>query len=106
MDSAVDNSSAEESDTSSIVEYPYYPVTSPIYTDITMDTVKTLYVGMSYEDSIEVLGAPHSYYGSGRVGHVYKLADGTEIIIYYKSGAIEEIRTMPTVDGTYKVIVG
>lgn len=76
-----------------------------INNNLTMDSIRALSVGTSYESAMEVLGAAHSYYGSGMIGNVYELVDGTEIIVYFRQGAIDQIRTMP-INGTYEVIVG
>lgn len=80
----------------------------PVYSinnNLTMDLITTLSVGTSYESAMEVLGAAHSYYGSGMIGNVYELVDGTQIIVYFRQGEIEQIRTMP-MNGTYEIIVG
>ena len=76
-----------------------------INNDLTMDSIRALSVGTNYESAMEVLGAAHSYYGSGMIGNVYELVDGTKVIVYFRQGAIDQIRTMP-INGTYEVIVG
>lgn len=38
------------------------------------------------------------------IGNVYELIDGTEIIVYFSNGYIDQIRTVP-VNGEYEIIV-
>lgn len=67
----------------------------PINLELTMDNINTLYAGMSYESAMDILGEPHDYVGSGMIGDVYRLKDGTKIVVYYRLGVIDAITYYP-----------
>jgi hypothetical protein len=69
-----------------------------------MDVVKSLPKGMSTEKTMEILGQPHRYFGSGMVGSVYKLVDGTEVTVYFNNQIIDQIRVYHD-DGSYDIIM-
>lgn len=68
----------------------------PTNYELTMTDIDSLYSGMSYESAMEILGEPHDYYGSGMVGSVYQLNDGTKIIVYFRLGVIDAVTNYPT----------
>jgi hypothetical protein len=74
------------------------------YPHLTLDVVKTLTNGTSTESAMEVLGQPNHYFGSGMVGSVYKLVDGTEVTVYFSNGVIDQIRIYH-MDGSYDIII-
>ncbi len=81
----------------SLVEHPFYPVSSPVRTDLTMDDINKLHIGMPYEEVIEILGAQHEYlYASSQMGFIYVLNDKTEIIIRYTNGAVSSVKSTTT----------
>jgi hypothetical protein len=47
---------------------------------------------------------PHRYFGSGMVGSVYKLVDGTEVTVYFNNQIIDQIRVYHD-DGSYDIIM-
>ena len=79
-------------------------VTYPVKYNLTIDMIKELTRATSYEVAMTILGDAHRYYGSGMIGNVYELIDGTEIIVYFSNGYIDQIRTVP-VNGEYEIIV-
>lgn len=76
----------------------------PVKQDLTMDNIMTLYAGLGYNEAMEVLGEAHDYIGSGMIGSVYGLVDGSEIVVYYANDSIDQIRTI-NMDGSYDVII-
>ena len=79
-------------------------ITYPVKYDLTMDIIKELTCATSYESAMTILGDAHRYYGSGMIGNVYELLDGTEIIVYFSNGYIDQIRTVPE-NGEYEIII-
>ena len=71
-----------------VIQYPTFHVTSPVKKDLNMSDIDKIYVGMPYEEVIEILGAPHDCRGSGIVRDVYRLSDGGEVSIHYQWGSI------------------
>ena len=69
-----------------------------------MDIIKELTCATSYESAMTILGDAHRYYGSGMIGTVYELLDGTEIIVYFSNGYIDQIRPVPEI-GVYEIII-
>lgn len=78
------NETAPENESSSQDEITY-----PIYTDLTLEHFKKLYVGMPIEDALNIVGAPHRTKNNT---HYYILIDGNEYKISYINDAIENIR--------------
>lgn len=60
--------------------------------------------GTSTERAMEILGQPHHYFGSGMVGSVYKLVDGTEVTVYFNNEVIDQIRIYHE-DGSYDILM-
>jgi hypothetical protein len=92
-----DNSTSDKINISEESSYPFYEVTSPIYTNLTLEHFKKLYVGMPFEDAIKIVGAPHKNekqdYETGIVTkHYYTAANGREYILHYKNGTIDRIQ--------------
>lgn len=76
----------------------------PVKQDLTMNDIMELSTGTSYDEAMKVLGEAHDYIGSGMVGSVYKLVDGTEVVVYYANDNIDQIRTINE-DGSYETII-
>lgn len=72
--------------------------------NLTMTDINALYSGMSYDAAMDVLGEPHDYYGSGMIGSVYNLSDGNKIVVYYRQGVIDVVKSY-SANGTYTNIV-
>lgn len=79
-------------------------VVYPIKDDLTIEMVTAFNSETTEEEVMEVLGEPHSYLGSGMIGSVYNLVDGTEIVVYFTSGTIDQIRIYNE-DGTFDILV-
>ncbi len=93
----VAENSSVSNENSSIVSYPIYEVTSPIYTDLTLEHFKKLYVGMPFEEAIKIVGAPHKTETFENiqgitVRHYYTAINGREYTVHYKNGAINIIQ--------------
>lgn len=75
------------------VVHPMYPSSLPIRTDLTMNDISKLYIGMPYEEVIEILGTQHKMrYASVQLGYIYILNDNTEIVIAYNTnGALSSV---------------
>ena len=86
-----DNSTSDKINISDESSYPFYEVTSPIYTNLTLEHFKKLYVGMSYEEVIKIVGAPHKS-ENNYTKHTYVMSNGKEMVITYnKIGSVSLI---------------
>ena len=83
------NETAPENESSSQDEITYPIYNYPVYTDLTLEHFKKLYVGMPIEDALNIVGAPHRTKNNT---HYYILIDGNEYKISYINDAIENIR--------------
>lgn len=71
---------------------------------LSIENITALNTETTYKEAMEVLGAAHDYIGSGMVGNVYNLIDGTKISVYFANDKIDQIRTINN-DGTFDIIV-
>jgi len=76
----------------------------PINSNLTLDDIMTLSSGMSTEKAMTALGQAHSYFGSGMIGNVYELTDGTTIIVYFNNNSLDQVHILND-DGSFKVII-
>lgn len=60
--------------------------------------------GTSTSEAMEILGEAHAYTGSGMIGSIYELTDGTEVTVYFANDSIDQIRTYHE-DGSFDIIV-
>ena len=79
-------------------------VVYPTKFDLTLDDVESIAAGTNYENVMQLLGEAHGYRGSGKIGYIYELVDGTEILVYFRLGVVDQIRKV--VDSGYEIIVG
>ena len=68
------------------LEIPNDEKTSSLRYDISMAEIKNIKIDTSYDDIVAVLGEPHDVYGSGFIGNMYILDDGSKIVIYFSEG--------------------
>ena len=76
----------------------------PLMNNLTIDDVMTLSSGMSAEKAMLVLGQAHGYFGSGMIGNVYELTDGTTIIVYFNNDLLDQVHILNE-DNSSKVII-
>ncbi len=72
--------------------------------DLILDTFKSFRSGMSKDEVKSIIGQEHDFIGSGYIGEVYILKDGTKVVVYFSNDVVDQIRILKN-DNSYDIIV-
>lgn len=72
--------------------------------DLTINTFKSFSAGTPKDEVKDIIGQEHDYIGSGYIGEVYILKDGTKVVVYFSNDVVDQIRILNEV-GSYDIIV-
>lgn len=63
--------------------------------DMTLKNFETVCIGMSFEEVINMVGIPQYHTGSGIIWDVYKLNDGSAVMLRFYDDVVVDMKIVP-----------